>query len=274
MSETRNPDEEWAPGPRRRRSYRVIGVAVLCALCGLAGYWAGASRDGQRVVDVVQPAPLLAKELDRITAEYDQARRKLVQLERGSAIDEQALKTARNTIAELEGRLASMEADLTFYRNIMAPSEVSTGLQVDQLRLWPARGERQYQFKLVLTQVGDNKSYISGVVAVNIIGERNGEQEVIPLRDLSGEVEELGVRFRFRYFQDIEGLLTLPDDFEPYEVQVVAKAEGGKSSQSERTFQWQRSAGQQEEDLPTGEAAASEGISVNEQESATPDDVE
>lgn len=122
----------------------------------------------------------------------------------------------------------------------MAPSEVSKGLQVDQLSLRQGRVEGQYAFKLVLTQVGDNKSYISGVVVVNIIGDRNGEQEVIPLRDLSGDVEELGVRFRFRYFQDVEGMLTLPDNFEPYEIQVVAKAEGNKASEAERTFDWRQ----------------------------------
>ena len=242
LSETRNPQEEYVIVPRRGRTrpYRVVGVLVLCALCGLVGYGVGWSQGGHRIVDVAQTRPSLAKELAQVTEEYDQARQRMVRLERASAIDEQALKTARNTIAELEGRLASMETDLTFYRNIMAPSEVSKGLQVDQLNLRQVRGEGQYRFKLVLTQVGDNKSYISGVVAVNIIGERNGEQEVIPLRDLSADVEELGVRFRFRYFQDVEGVLALPDDFEPYEIQVVAKAEGSKASQAERTYQWRQ----------------------------------
>jgi hypothetical protein len=47
------------------------------------------------------------------------------------------------------------------------------------------------------------------------------------------------VRFRFRYFQDVEGDLRLPEGFEPYEIQVVAQAEGGSTSQAERTFQWQ-----------------------------------
>ena len=86
--------------------------------------------------------------------------------------------------------------------------------------------------------MGNNKSYISGVVAVNVIGLKNEEKEVIALRDLSDEIEDLGVKFRFRYFQDVEGSLVLPENFEPIEVQVVAQAEGRKSSQAERTFRW------------------------------------
>jgi hypothetical protein len=242
LAETRNPQEELVVVPRRRkpRPYRVVGVLILCLLSGLVGYGVGWSQGGYRIEDVAQSRPSLARELSSVKAEYDEVRQQKVRLERSQAIDEQALNTARNTIADLESTIANLEADLTFYRNIMAPSETSKGLQVDQLTLRNVRGGGRYDFKLVLTQLGDNKSYISGVVAVNIIGEQEGEQEVIPLRDLSEDVEDLGVRFRFRYFQDVEGTLALPDNFEPYEVQVVAKAEGSKASQAERTFEWQQ----------------------------------
>ncbi len=73
-----------------------------------------------------------------------------------------------------------------------------------------------------------------------MIGTLGGEKEVIALRDLSEDIEDLGIKFRFRYFQDIEGSLSLPDKFEPLEIQVVAQAEGQKASQAERTFGWQQ----------------------------------
>ena len=76
------------------------------------------------------------------------------------------------------------------------------------------------------------------MVAVNVIGLRDEEKEVIALRDLSEDIADLGVKFRFRYFQDVEGSLKLPEQFEPLEIQVVAQAEGKKSSQAERTFNW------------------------------------
>ncbi|MFO8140573.1 MAG: DUF6776 family protein, partial [Marinobacter sp.] len=149
-----------------------------------------------------------------------------------------AMREARNTIAGLETRIAELEADLTFYRNIMAPSEANKGLQVDSFVMVPARAERTYRFKMVLTQIGNNNSFIGGLVAVNVIGARGGEKEVIALRDLSDDIEDLGVRFRFRYFQDVEGTLVLPDGFEPLEIQVVAQAQGSKASKAERTFDW------------------------------------
>ena len=181
---------------------------------------------------------MLEDEVEALREDYRKARQQLINLERGRVIDEQALNQARKTIVELETRIVSLQSDLTFYKNIMAPSETSKGLQVDSFTLVPARNRDSYDFKLVLTQVGNNKSYISGVVAVNVIGLRDEEKEVIALRDLSEDIADLGVKFRFRYFQDVEGSLKLPEEFEPLEIQVVAQAEGRKSSQAERTFNW------------------------------------
>ena len=240
MSEPRKPAEEYVV-IRHRPGYRIRRTAILLAftvIAALAGYAAGLAQGGFRFSDVSASNEVLEEELDDLRSNYKEARQQLVNLERGKAIDAQALKQARTTIVELETRIASLKSDLTFYKNIMAPSETSKGLQVDSLTLAPDYQPGVWDFKLVLIQVGNNKNYISGVVAVNVIGMRDEEKEVIALRDLSQDIEDLGVKFRFRFFQNVEGTLALPDDFEPVEVQVVAQAEGRKSSQAERTFDW------------------------------------
>ncbi len=240
MSESRKPAEEYVV-IRHRPGYRIRRTAILLAftvVAALAGYAAGLAQGGFRFSDVAASNEVLEEELDALRSNYKEARQQLVNLERGKAIDAQALRQARTTIVELETRIASLKSDLTFYKNIMAPSETSKGLQVDSLTLARDYQPGAWDFKLVLTQVGNNKNYISGVVAVNVIGMRDEEKEVIALRDLSQDIEDLGVKFRFRFFQNVEGTLVLPENFEPVEIQVVAQAEGRKSSQAERTFDW------------------------------------
>lgn len=240
MSEQRKPAEEYVvirhrPGYRLRRTAILLIFTIVAAI---AGYAAGLAQGGFRFSSVEETNHVLENEVEELRKNFREARQQLINLERGRVIDEQALNQARKTIVDLETRIVSLQSDLTFYKNIMAPSETSKGLQVDSLTLAPNRSPASHDFKLVLTQVGNNKSYISGVVAVNVIGLRNEEKEVIALRDLSEDIEDLGVKFRFRYFQDVEGTLELPKDFEPIEIQVVAQAEGRKSSQAERTFNW------------------------------------
>jgi len=240
VSEQRKPAEEYVvirhrPGYRLRRTAILLIFTVVAAI---AGYAAGLAQSGFRFSSAEESNQVLEDEVEKLRDDYRKARQQLINLERGRVIDEQALNQARKTIVDLETRIVSLQSDLTFYKNIMAPSETSKGLQVDSFTLVPARNRDSYDFKLVLTQVGNNKSYISGLVAVNVIGLRDEEKEVIALRDLSEDIADLGVKFRFRYFQDVEGSLKLPEEFEPLEIQVVAQAEGRKSSQAERTFNW------------------------------------
>lgn len=240
MSEQRKPAEEYVvirhrPGYRLKRTLILLAFTIIAAA---AGYAAGLAQGGFRFTSAEASNERLEDQVATLKTRYREARQQLVNLERGKLIDEQALNQARNIIVELETRAGDLKSDLTFYKNIMAPSETSKGLQVDRFSLASDREAGVYNFKLVLTQVGNNKSYISGVVAVNIIGKRGDEKEIIALRDLSQDIKDLGVKFRFRYFQDVEGKLTLPGGFEPFEVQVVAQAEGRKSSQAERTFNW------------------------------------
>lgn len=240
MSSERKSSEEYVvirhrPGYRLRRTAILLVFSVVAAVIG---YTTGMAQGGFRFSSVEASKEVLEEEVAKLREEYTEAWQRVINLDRGRAIDQQALKQARTTIVELETRIASLKSDLTFYKNIMAPSETSKGLQVDSFTLDRDRQPDAYDFKLVLTQVGNNKSYISGVVAVNVIGLRDEEKEVIALRDLSEDIDDLGVKFRFRYFQDVEGLLVLPEGFEPLEIQVVAQAEGRKSSQAERTFEW------------------------------------
>jgi hypothetical protein len=240
VSAQKKPAEEYVvirhrPGYRLRRSLILLAFSVAAAV---GGYATGLAQGGFRFSSVEDSRDQLEQQVDELRDKYRTASQQLTNLDRGRTIDQQALNQARRSIVNLETQIASLKADLTFYKNIMAPSETSKGLQVDRLSLQQDRQGDGYNFKLVLTQVGNNKSYVSGVVAVNVIGTRNDEKEVIALRDLSDDIDDLGVNFRFRYFQDIEGLLTVPSDFTPEEVQIVAKSQGQKSAQAERTFDW------------------------------------
>lgn len=240
MSENRQPAEEYVI-IRHRPGYRLRRTAILLIFtigAAIAGYAVGLAQGGFRFSNAEASNEVLEDEVKMLRNNYAQARQQVINLERGHAIDAQALKQVRTTIVELETRNAVLKSDLTFYKNIMTPSETSKGLQVDNFTLARDHKATAYSFKLVLTQVGNNKSYISGQVAVNVIGLRDDEKEVIALRDLSEDIDTLGVKFRFRYFQDVEGTLVLPEGFKPLEVQVVAQAQGKKSSQAERTFDW------------------------------------
>ena len=108
----------------------------------------------------------------------------------------------------------------------MAPSSNDRGLRVSKIDIAALENAGSFRYSIMLTQVADNSSYISGLAAVNFVGLRNGERVILPLRDLDSSVTDLGVKFRFRYFQEISGELQLPEQFVPEQVQVVLQSNG------------------------------------------------
>lgn len=223
------------PGKARKRIvYTVFAVVMAAAL----GYSSSSLMSRHALDTAVASLDRLSEEHRKLIAEEAQLRQTVANLESGRAIDDLAKQQIQDTIAGLRDDLASLEKDLAFYRNIMAPSDNARGLQVQSAELKAMSDKQRYAYKIVLAQVADNKSYVSGVVAVNLIGMRDDKQEVIPLRDVS-ELEDLGIKFRFRYFQNIAGELVLPEAFEPAQIQVVAQSKGKKSSRIEQSFEWQ-----------------------------------
>jgi hypothetical protein len=209
-----------------------VGAAVL-------GFYVGLKQSQYRFETAVSAKQALERQVKELRSTNASLTRQLVDLEKGHTIDRQAIARARDTIARQDTRINQLKGDVVFYKNIMAPSSKDTGLQVQRMRLQAVPGERRYSYRLVLTQVGNNHRYIHGVVAVNLVGVHEGKREVLPLREVDASVKQLGIEFKFRYFQDIRGQLVLPSGFSPDEVQVVAKPQGSSSDQVERTFQWQ-----------------------------------
>ncbi len=223
------------PGFRRRWWLTIIAVA----LSGLAaGYWLAHLGVGYRHASLQEQLSRLSQEYRELQQSESALRQQVATLESGRAIDDLARQEIKATIHNLEEVIAKLRQDVSFYRSIMLPSDNARGLQIQNVTLKSLPEPRRVQYKFVLAQLSDAKDTLSGVMAVNLIGQRGEAQEVIPLRDVS-EVKELGIKFEFKYFQEFAGELLLPEDFVPERLQVVAQSKGRSASRVERSFDWQ-----------------------------------
>ncbi len=223
------------PGFWRRMRLQLITVAVIALAVGYAG---GQYEIQQRHQKVLAQLNDLSSRFATLQKSENGLRQKVANLESGRAIDERAKQEIQGTIQGLRTQVAQLRKDVSFYKNIMAPNTNLRGLQLQKVEIDTTAQTRRFGYKIVLTQVADNKSYVSGVVAVNLIGYTEDKKEVLPLRDIS-DLEELGIKFRFKYFQDITGELVLPEGFQPESLQVVAQSSGKKASRLEQSLAWQ-----------------------------------
>ena len=110
---------------------------------------------------------------------------------------------------------------------------------IGQLDLDATTDPGRYRYKLVMRQKdADGDTFLLGHVNVNLVGLQGDEQVILALRDISKTEDELDIRLRFRYFQNIEGELTLPEGFQPDRIQIAAVSDEPVSKTISEDFGW------------------------------------
>jgi hypothetical protein len=69
-----------------------------------------------------------------------------------------------------------------------------------------------------------------------VVGQQGEGEKELSLSDLNSSGGP--IRFRFRYFQNIDGELTVPAGFEPRQIKVVAQSSGRNRQRLEKKFDW------------------------------------
>lgn len=221
-----------------RRVLTVVILLLVTAGAVAASYYWGHRQGMTEQADAVAERDELRGKVVDLTREADELRQQVANLRLGSEVDQQASEEMRNQVIQLREEIAALEEDITFYRGLMSPSDNNSGLTIGSLNVIGTGIPRQYEYKLVVQQLATNHQVLSGHLNFNIVGRRGEETETLSLHQLSDQVDSRDIRLRFRYFQNIEGRLTLPEGFEPERIELAAQSSGGNRETVEKKFGW------------------------------------
>jgi len=224
--------------PGRRVLFTLLlltGVAVSAAGgWGYAYYTAVLTQQGEQA-----EKRELSAQLTDLREENEALKRQIAILDRSSAVDQQTGAELQETLTTLRQRVAQLEEDVLFYRQVVEEETEETGLVIGQLDIDATRSPDRYRYKLVMRQQdADGDTYLTGHVNFNLVGQLQDQQVILPLRDLSEFEDELDIRLRFKYFQNIEGELALPEGFQPDRIQIAAVATEPVSKRINEDFGW------------------------------------
>ena len=177
--------------------------------------------------------------LDELSAENSELKRQVAMLERSGLLDQRVNETDQKTLSSLRDELATLEQDLSFYKNVITKQTDDTGLMVSEWSLKRISKSNRYRYKLALRQQdADGDTYLNGHVNVNLVGTQNGKNTVYSLSEVSKEQEQIDIKLRFKFFQDIEGELTLPDNFLPEYIKIVGVEINPVRKTIDRDYPW------------------------------------
>lgn len=224
--------------PGRRFLFVALLVLGVCASAA-GGFMYGYSNTLRSQQSEQATQQELSAQLISAETENSELRRQVAILDRSSVMDQRATEEVQATIRGLRDRVAQLEQDIVYYRQVVSAETEDTGLIISQLDLDATREANRFRYKLVMRQQdADGDTFLTGHVNINLVGSQGEEQQILPLRDLSAEQDQLDIRLRFKYFQNIEGELVLPDNFVPDRLQIAAVSVEPVEKSINQNFSW------------------------------------
>ncbi|MFV2060105.1 MAG: DUF6776 family protein, partial [Gammaproteobacteria bacterium] len=158
-------------------------------------------------------------------------------MERAAQVERQAYDEVNTTLKALQAEILELNGELAFYRGIISPRSASQGLHLQSYKLIPNGELRGYRYEISLTQVLKHSRLAQGNIRLNIEGIENGHQKMLRLNQLTeNHVKEL--KFKFKYFQNFKGNITLPENFLAKRVSLQVLPRGREKDMIEKIFDW------------------------------------
>jgi hypothetical protein len=223
--------------PRRRAV--LIGLAMLLALGVLyAAFELGRHDAGFRVVDSVRGALSASARIRNLEKENERQRAQLEAAEVARRVDHEGYKLVQQSLGDMQSQIARLNQDLSFYRGLVQPDSV-IHVKVQQMQIVPEDLPGLYRLKFVLMQTGKPESVVAGSAAITVDGLLRGKPSSLSFGQIAPN-RRVSLAYSFRYFQDYDEPVQLPQGFEPtrVEVEIHSSRDRDVSHSFRQAFVW------------------------------------
>ena len=210
----------------------MLLLAVL-----FAGYQYLQSRAEPGFEELQKENRFLRKELDLMVTRNERNQARLAVLEQEADVIRKANRLLREEETNRQAEITRLQSELDFYSRLAGTGGEQAGLAVYRVELTPTESPMVFRFILTLTQNIRRASIVSGKASIDVEGTLDDRPVTIYWSQLT-EGTTIDNSFRFKYFQQLEGYLTLPEGFSPTRLVVGLDA---KSQRKPLTvgFDWQ-----------------------------------
>jgi hypothetical protein len=202
----------------------VVFAAVLAAACMLylIYEWGRTAGGFSKVAELQQRRALMSK-IARLEQDNEKLRGSAATATLAREVDRKAYGDVEKNLSQLQAELLKHREELTFYRGIVSPKDGVDGLRIQRFQ--------------VLMQSMRQDTMVSGSIGVEIEGVRDNKPANVVVADASGTRADDHLPFQFRYFQNLEHDVELPQGFEPHAVNVEIRS--AKLDPMRESYPWQ-----------------------------------
>lgn len=214
------------------------GILVAFVFGGYLIFELGRIQANYSIVDSMAERQALQEQIVDLAKHIIALDEEITLLETHRDIDREAYKDVEINLTELQRKIQEQGDAIAFYRGIVSPADGGRGLRVQNLKLKKGKNEHAYIVRLVLIQVMQHDRAVKGNVNLSLEGEQDGVATTYTLQQLVPADEDSSWPFSFRYFQDFDRELVLPDGFTPERINIEVRSRTKSIASIEQSFLW------------------------------------
>jgi len=218
-------------------------LAVMIAAVGYLVFEFGRIQANYNIVDAAKERQMYEDRIEGLQDEIVALKQDVALLETHRDVDREAYKDVELSLAALQAKIQEQTDAIAFYRGIVSPADGTAGLRVQDMKLTRAQSERAYNVRLVLVQSLQHDRKVTGDVSLSIDGEMDGAITSFSFSQLLPADSSASWPFSFRYFQDFDKEIVLPDGFTPEKITIEVRSKTRSISSIEESYSWTTSPG-------------------------------
>lgn len=224
------------------------GGGVLVLVVGLLGLvlwtwqifeagrgWAGYDFERSRA----REAQLQAR-IEQLESSVAQLRLEAASGARASQIDRDAVRQAQGTLADLQADRSRLRKEVSFLRGLLSSGRGPLHLRNFGLS---KTDDGRYRYHVTVAQALRNIGITEGQLRLLVSGKNAaGQRRKLDLTELA-EAAKRDVPLRFIHYQDVDGVIGLPQGFRPESVTIEIRPKTKGLKRVTEVFQWKLEAG-------------------------------
>jgi len=216
----------------------LAGIIACIVLLVWMSFQYGRHVGGYDQSDSEQEISGLRERIADLSVQNEDLQRRNAKLIRDQGIDRDAGSQVQKELARAQSQILDMREELTFYRNIVKPNKAKRTVVIKKVQVIP-EAENQYRYKIVLIQDGRHDASVRGTVELSFEGAQTDGQIVrLDLPTVSTQKESKSQIFGFKYFQNFEGSIRIPENFAPMSMYIRVLPSSSSVPRINQSFPW------------------------------------
>ena len=219
---------------RPGQGYWLVGGLLVVVIVALffGRYW-GSKFFDREMLEMVE----LEKRTTQLEAELIENNRNLSRIKLSAEVDAVALENTRQEMIGLQRQIYRRGEELKLYQELLQDKNQPKGLSVSDLNL-VAMDDGRFKYRWVARQKTVKMQTLSVYSEIWILGMQGDQEVSLPLDMLDDQVKKQPIKLEFKYFSINQGIVQLPEGFEPEQVRITLRYTWMKEVQSDQKFDW------------------------------------